>query len=263
MVAGIVALTRLGQAPGMAWVSLVHLLVFPAVLLLTRPGAGVVRQGLREIAPLLLLAWFYTAFGILNRGVTAHDLTVQHWEQALFGGQPSRDWWRSHPSRFWSTLLHGAYWAYYPIVVTPAVWFATRNDMPGLRRYLFATLTAFVICYLGFLFFPVAGPYYAFPRPEGAFVDNPPARLVYATLAAGSSFGTAFPSSHVAATLSATFGSMRSAPVLGRVLLLPALLLTVGTVYCQMHYAVDALSGVLVGVVVPVIAVMADRTSPS
>ena len=50
----------------------------------------------------------------------------------------------------------------------------------------------------------------------------------------------------MAAALAAGIGSRR----LGLLLLLPTLLLTVGVVYCQMHYGVDALSGLVVGGVV-------------
>jgi hypothetical protein len=33
--------------------------------------------------------------------------------------------------------------------------------------------------------------------------------------------------------------------------LIPTVLLTVGVVYCQMHYGVDALSGLVIGIAVP------------
>ena len=46
-------------------------------------------------------------------------------------------------------------------------------------------MTTFVLCYLVFIFFPVAGPYYKFPRPAAWFLDNAAARLVYETLATG------------------------------------------------------------------------------
>lgn len=260
LVAGVTALSRLGQVPGMAWVALGHLLVFPLALVLASPRTGAVGRALREVYPLALLAWFYTAFRFLNGGgVPAHDTAVQRWEAALFGGQPSRDWWRASPSAFWSVVLHAAYWAYYAIAITPAIWFLAQADYAGLRRYLFAMMTAFVICYVVFLYYPVAGPYYTFPRPEAEFIANLPARLVYATLASGSSFGTAFPSSHVAATLSATLAAWRTSPRLGRILILPALLLTVGTVYCQMHYAIDAVAGVVVALLAIGIGIRLDR----
>jgi membrane-associated phospholipid phosphatase len=114
---------------------------------------------------------------------------------------------------------------------------------------LVVTVT-FVACYLAFIFFPVAGPYYMFPRPSPWFVDNAAARLVYDTLAQGSSYGAAFPSSHVAAAVAAALAAASGSRRLGLVLLVPTILLAVGVVYCQMHYGVDALAGLAVGIVV-------------
>ena len=116
-------------------------------------------------------------------------------------------------------------------------------------------MATFLACYLIFIFFPVAGPYYEFERPKGLFVQNLPARLVYGTLTQGSAYGAAFPSSHVAATVSATIAALSGAPRLGLLMLLPAGLLTIGVVYTQMHYAVDVLAGLLVAGVFGAMAV--------
>jgi membrane-associated phospholipid phosphatase len=40
---------------------------------------------------------------------------------------------------------------------------------------------------------------------------------------------------------------------LGVLLAVPTLLLTIGVVYCQMHYAVDALAGVGLGVLMSIV----------
>jgi membrane-associated phospholipid phosphatase len=110
-------------------------------------------------------------------------------------------------------------------------------------------MAAFIFCYVIFLILPVAGPYYEFTRPSESFVANPAAQLVYATLSGGSSYGAAFPSSHVAATVAALIGVWAASRKAGLVMLVPVLLLPVAVVYCQMHYAIDAVSGLMVGVV--------------
>ena len=132
-----------------------------------------------------------------------HDALVQRWELALFGTQASVTWWQSAPSRFWSTVLHAAYFSYYLIVLLPALYFVGRGKTEAVRHFVLSVMAVFVFCYLVFIFFPVAGPYYQFPPPPAWFTDNLPARLVYATLSSGSSYGAAFPSSHVAATVAA------------------------------------------------------------
>ncbi len=237
---------RLPQQPAIAWVILAHSLCALLVFLAARPDLGPLGRTLRELYPLLLLGALYPALDILNNfGATAtHDLRVRAWEQALFGQEVSRTWWQTSPSVFWSTLLHAAYFAYYPIILGPLIYFVARGRLVDARRTTLWVLSTFLFCYLVFLWFPVAGPYYEFPRPDAWFIANPAARLVYATLAAGSAYGAAFPSSHVAATLVATAAAFRGSRAVGGLLIVPAALLSVGVVYCQMHYGVDALAGV-------------------
>lgn len=248
-----VAVHRAPGQPGCWWVAGANALAAVLIGLLTRPGAGRAGRTLRQIYPLLLLPVLYGELDILNRaGVTVHDALVQRWELALFGSQVSREWWQAAPSALWSTVLHGAYFSYYFIVSVPAFWFLGRGDTAAVRRFVLTVMTTFILCYLVFVFFPVAGPYYSFPHPAAWFLDNPAARLVYRTLARGSSYGAAFPSSHVAATVAATIATAYGSRRLGLILLVPAALLTVGVVYCQMHYAVDALAGLAVGAIVAV-----------
>jgi membrane-associated phospholipid phosphatase len=248
--ASIVALAR-HETTGRGWLLLSNGLTLLLVLLLARNEHGRFGRALREIYPILLLTSLYGGLDLLSGGgtVPVHDAQVQRWEATLFGGQPSRDWWRAAPSQLWSLILHGAYFSYYAIVLLPAVLLLARQQLGALRRLMLALMATFVFCYLWFVLFPVAGPYYEFPRPSGAFVDNPAARLVYRTLAAGSSYGAAFPSSHVAASVAVTIGCWRVSRRLGLALALLTALLTVAVVYCQMHYAVDALAGLVAGAV--------------
>jgi membrane-associated phospholipid phosphatase len=245
-----VVVARIGHRPAGWWLLAAHALAIVLIMLLTRNALGRAGRIVRELYPLILLLGLYAELDVINSGGGAamHDLVVQRWEHAIFGGQPSRDWWQAYPSAFWSTLLHAAYLSYYFIVAVPAMIFAVRRDVRALRHFLFSVLAAFVACYVFFLLFPVAGPYYAFPRPTGPFVGNVAARMVYATLGAGSSYGAAFPSSHVAASVAAAGAAYRADRRLGLILAVPTVLLTVSVVYCQMHYAVDAIAGLIVGV---------------
>jgi hypothetical protein len=244
----VVALAR-PEVSARGSVLLANALIAALILLLSREDAGWFGRGLRELYPLLLLIPLYGMLDLLSGlgSVAVHDTTVQRWEAALFGGQPSRDWWRAAPSPFWSTVLHGAYFAYYAILIVPALALFARGRLAELRGLMLALMATFVFCYIWFILFPVAGPYYAFPRPTGEFVNNWMARLVYATLATGSSYGAAFPSSHVAASVVTTIAAWRASRRLGVGVAIPTALLTIGVVYCQMHYAVDAVAGLVVG----------------
>lgn len=248
----IVAASRLELFPQCAWLLLANGLIVVLVLLLARNHLGRFGRAVHDLYPILLLVALYASLDLLTGGgrVPVHDRTVQHWEALLFGGQPSRDWWRRDPSRFWSTVLHGAYCSYYAIILVPALVLIGRTNRVPLQRFVLSVMATFLACYVCFVFFPVAGPYYEFPRPTGSFVDNPTARLVYAMLAQGSSYGAAFPSSHVAASVAATIAAWTASRRLGLVLAVLTALLTVAVVYCQMHYAVDAASGLLVGLAI-------------
>jgi membrane-associated phospholipid phosphatase len=260
-VVSVVAVIRAPGLPGCWWLLGAHALFGVLLYLLTRPGLGPLGRAIRELYPLLLLAALYGELDVLNGpgGAEVYDAVVQRWELAIFGAQLSTEWWRAMPSRFWSAVLHAAYLSYYLIVIAPAFYFVWRRDVGALRHFILVLMTTFVLCYLVFIFFPVAGPYYVFPRPDPWFTDNLFARMVYGTLATGSSYGAAFPSSHVAAAVAATLASGRGSKGLAWTLALPTVLLTVAVVYCQMHYGVDALAGLLVGMVVAAAVQRSER----
>lgn len=238
---------------GRPWLLAAHAL-FAVLLVLLRRGGGRHAAGrlLHTFYPLALLPVFYAEIGVLNGAVgldriLLHDAVAQRWEAALFGTQVSYAWIRTAPSIFWSGLFHLAYLLYYPMILLTAPVLAAVGRREAARHAIFAMMLAFVTCYVVFLVYPVAGPNYAFPHLEGGVRSVWSARLVYGTLAGGSSVGAAFPSSHVAATLAAVWGAWRGWRPLGMGLVLPFALLAVGTVYCQMHYGVDAASGLIVG----------------
>ena len=260
-IVSVIAAIRAPAQPDCWWLLLAHALFGLFLLLLTRAGSGRVARTIRELYPIFLLPALYSELDVLNSGsIAVYDRTIQHWEMLVFGGQISREWWQWAPSRFWSTILHASYLSYYFIISAPALFFAWRGDLAAVRRFVLVIMVTFVLCYLVFIFFPVAGPYYTFPRPATWFTDNAAAQLVYQALAAGSSYGAAFPSSHVAAALAATLSAARVSRKLGLFLLIPTVLLTVGVVYCQMHYGVDALAGLLIGALVAS-ALGTDRVS--
>lgn len=243
----LIAATRVATRPHAGWAIVAYLLIALLVVLLRQPGLGRLGRLLAEVYPILLLPALYLSLDLLNSpGARNWDPVIQRWEAALFGQQVSHTWWQASPSRFWSAVLHAVYLTYYLIVPLPLVMYLRRGDLRRARTTVTILLAVFLAHYICFLLFPVAGPYYEFPRPEGPFVDNWAARLVYGILSGGSSYGAAFPSSHVAATFAATLATGLGSRRLGAFLLLPTGLMAIGVVYTQMHYAVDALAGLAV-----------------
>lgn len=250
--ASAVALARMGTLPGLGWVIVSNALVIPLVWLMNRRGMGRFGNGLAQVYPIILVIIFYGALDVLtgHGAIATHEKAIQNWEAVIFGGQVSREWWQRYPSRFWSTLLHGVYASYYLIIAAGPLLFLWRGEERKLRRVVLAVSATYGICFLIFLLYPVAGPNYEFPKPSAEFVNNPAADLVYALLQRGSSYGAAFPSSHVAAALVAAYATWMGSRRLGLILAVPSVLLVVAVVYTQMHYAMDSLAAVAVAALV-------------
>ena len=229
------------------------LLLFAAFLVVMALEAPRLRRGggalqlVGDFYALMLAVFMYTAVGVLNRAAgVSHDLLVQRWEQAVFGGQPSVQWIRAQPWPWLSWPLHAAYLSYYMILAGAPLGLLFSGRRPAAREAAILIMCAFYVCYAVFAFFPVAGPRYVFPLAHNAATATLPARLTQQLLNSASAWGTAFPSSHVAAALVASLSAWRGWRPLGAVLLAAALLLALGTVYGQFHYAVDAIAGALV-----------------
>jgi membrane-associated phospholipid phosphatase len=118
------------------------------------------------------------------------------------------------------------------------------------------------LCYLVFLFFPVAGPRYAFDGAHNLATDVGPARIAAWLLDRGDSWGAAFPSSHVAASVVATGMALRYWRPLGLVLLPFTAGLILAVVYGQFHYAVDALAGLMLAALTLGAMQTAEATAP-
>jgi membrane-associated phospholipid phosphatase len=244
------------------WLVVAHVLMVALVLLAPRARA---QEGpgrfLGDWYPMFLLAGLYAEVGVL----TAHagfqnDGAVQRLELYVFRSEVSYRWIREMPVAWFSWLVHACYLSYYAILFASplGLWLAGKRD--EARQTIFAVAVMFFICYVIFLFFPVAGPRYAFDAAHNAASEVGPARWARWLLDRGDSWGASFPSSHVAASVVATGMAWRHWRLLGALLLPFTLGLILAVVYGQFHYAIDALSGLVVAAVM--LAVMQLQKVP-
>jgi hypothetical protein len=224
-----------------------HVLLIGLVLLAPRARtAGAVGRFLGDWYPMLLLAALYGEIGVLTLDAGfQNDLAIQRLEMWVFGSQISYRWIREMPVPWLSAVLHSCYLAYYAILYAAplGLWLSGRRE--ASRQTILGVMITFYLCYVVFLFFPVAGPRYAFDAAHNAATQVGPARLAQWLLDRGDSWGAAFPSSHVAASVVATGMAIRYWRPLGLALLLPTVGLVLAVIYGQFHYGVDALSGLL------------------
>jgi len=223
----------------------VALLVASDTSRLDRPP---VLRAVRDWTPLLAVPVLYAELPdlMLDAGSRLHDQLIQTWEATLFGASPAHVAASRWPWPGLSELLHLGYLSYYGIIYAPPLWLYLRNE----RRQFEVTVTAltitFAICFAIFVFFPVAGPRYLWSAPPG-IPDGPIRRLALTLLAAGSSKGAAFPSSHVAVSVVQSLMMLRYRRSAGLLISSASLLLAMGAVYGGFHYGVDVLAGAATG----------------
>jgi len=205
---------------------------------------------LRDWGLVLVLPFLYVEVSHLNRLLTSgyHDRAIESVEAALFHAPPGPA--LRHVLSWWpiDEYLHFSYVAYYALLplLGGALYFTGRRRE---YRYVLATvLGTFYVCYLCFILYPVAGPWYRSPHPDAASLGHFFPSVVHAVLVRAASKGAAFPSSHVAVAVVIWLLAWRFARRVFWILaaIVPALAL--GTVYGGFHYAVDAGAGLVVGV---------------
>lgn len=208
------------------------------------PIPSIVRTALPlAIGPLLYveLRWLVPALGS-----DSGEALVALWEARWFPGAPSRTLAQRLPSRALSELLHLCYLSYYALVLVPPLVLLARRRHGPLARTVLALAITYLLCFITYLLFPVAGPRFVFGPAEAP--AGPIRAIVLGVLERGSSRGTAFPSSHVAASVAATLAAFGVDRRVGLGLGIVTVGLALGAVYGGYHYAVDACAGLLWGV---------------
>jgi len=241
------SLTGVGLAIALAHVALIGLVAWVAALPLPRHRLVLF---FRLFYPVALTPILYLELAPLNQlHFTGYfDATVMHWEQLVFGTQLAMAFSESYGRLWFSEMLHLGYFSYYFIVPGAAATAYLLKGPRALERASFTIALAFFVCYLCFSVFPVAGPRYDFPTIAGDGSNGHVYALVHTILESGSSKGTAFPSSHVAATMSAWFATGRESKRVFWIMAPFAVSLTLGTVYGRFHYGIDATIGLVVAI---------------
>ena len=205
---------------------------------------------LTDVYPLILYSGLYVAANCANTLVFADpfDPVFRGLDRWLFGVEPCVWLAQTFGSPVLHEILHGLYATYYVQVPAVAlVYYFTRRDRAEFQRYLFTICLTFYASYLVFIVLPVHGPFLTRASDYAGGTLFVP--LMDAIYAVGETGGGAFPSSHVAVALVCLIFCYRHSRWLFGIWLIPFIGLTIATVYCRYHYAVDSLAGLLWGVI--------------
>lgn len=223
-----------------------HLAMLAYVLLLLGVRGAVWRPALDwlvlTVGPLMYIEMRWIIAGM---GMPHHDATIVGWEHVLCPSNPSATLATRWPAPLLSEVLHFAYASYYLIIYLPPIALYVTGRREAFVKTVLALTIVYGACFITYALFPVDGPRYLVG--PAAAPDGPVRRFVLALLERGSSRGTAFPSSHVAASLVSALCALRYQRRVGLVVAPFVVALVLATVYGGFHYAVDAFVGVILG----------------
>lgn len=240
-----VPLVHLGLVGG-RWAPLAMHAVALGFVIASLAVTGPATQPLRDWLPLGLGPFLYIELRwIIEGAARPHaDALIAGWEGALFPSNPSVSLAIRWPWAALSELLHLCYLSYYALVYVPPAVLWLRGRRREFAQTVLALVVVYALCFATYTLFPVDGPRFAH-GPSAAPI-GPIRTAVIHLLASGSSQGTAFPSSHMAASLVAAACALRFQRAVGVVAALLTCGLAVGAVYGGYHYAVDMLAGIAV-----------------
>jgi membrane-associated phospholipid phosphatase len=222
-------------------------------ILLTRFRASEVTRHLRNWIPLALMLLGYKEMGWL--APAAHD---HHLEQAwiVLDRSALRDWRLREiiesAGPLFPAILETCYVLVYslPAFVMTMLYLYRRSR--SADDLLFIYLLGLFLSYMQFPLWPSEPPRIVFPGEDAPTVDTLLRQFNHWILGGYGIHTSVFPSAHVSGAVAASFAMKRAfadRPWIYRGVFIYAALVALATVYGRYHYAVDAVAGIVVGMV--------------
>lgn len=162
----------------------------------------------------------------------------------LLGGHANLRWAPSMPAL--SEAMHAAYFAFLPLFAALAIAIACTRDRARRREGVLRLALTFFTCFALYTALPTDGPLELFPRFVAGVDGGSFYRLNHGLRAAGDSLGTAFPSSHVAGSITLAWVAWRCLPrAVAWLYTMMAAAIGLAVVYTQNHFVADAIGGVV------------------
>ena len=204
---------------------------------------------LRIFIPFLFLAFFYNETDLLNNVIfkTNLDPVFSTIELNIFHHQPSVEFALNFPYNIFAEAMYLGYFSYYLLIVGLPLYFCFAKREEITKKIIFVVIASFLLYYLIFILFPVAGPQFYFKDttaslPQG-FIFGEIMRIIQFY---GEGETAAFPSSHVSICLILLWFTFNYAKKLLIFVLPITILLIMSTVYIRAHYLIDVLAAFLI-----------------
>lgn len=198
----------------------------------------------RYLLPLSLIIYWYPETYQLSKCILPNlDHIFVAADQWLFCCQPSLEFSKAVPYKWFNELMNFGYLTYFYIILGTTLFFYFTKRMLG-QKIAFIILCSFLLYYTIFIILPVMGPQFYFPYPENTIPDAGIFRDFLKFVQKNGEQPTgAFPSSHVGIcliNLTLLYKYARK----GFYIILPiAIILVCSTVYIKAHYLIDVIGG--------------------
>ena len=197
--------------------------------------------------PLILYGCLYYQTGLINTVVVPGfvDSYFLNLDVRIFGEFPGFVLSRMPGNAFFDEFFHFFYFSYYLIIPLTGI-LLYRKNIQLFDRYMFELSSLFYVCYVIYIFLPVEGP---IPLRNEYYLQHGLFRSIMDFIwAKGENPGAGFPSSHVAIAFLVAWWGSKHFTRLRIFYWLIFLFLSIATVYCMFHYAVDVMGGLCFGV---------------
>ncbi|HPC36150.1 MAG TPA: phosphatase PAP2 family protein [Candidatus Marinimicrobia bacterium] len=247
LLTGILNYARLGKP--YTWISTDCGIIIVLLILIIRETREERRfyYWLHFLWPVISLAFLYTQCTSWDNLIfpNTFDYLLMKWDIGLFGTALNKVLASSLNSLWLDELMHFFYFSYYLIIFLPAAWMLRRRQ-PQAFELIFSLTLMMLVHFLFFMIFPSDGPLAdrkdLFDR---GVVFIPLMNFVYGM--SEQTGGGAFPSTHVSAAVLIFIFTLKYAPKLRIPVGIFCVGITIATVYCSYHYAIDAAAGIITG----------------
>lgn len=203
---------------------------------------------LRNFYPLLFLGFLYSETDYYNNLLFENfDPFLVHIEELIFKTQPSLEFSKKIPYKWFSELMHLGYFSYY--LITFGVPFSIYiKNRESFNKSMFIIILSFCFYYLTFVIFPSIGPQFFFTQslnklPDGYLFH----KIMNIIIKIGETETGAFPSSHVGMAVIFLILTWKNIRLYFRALMILSFVLLLSTVYIHAHYVIDIIAGLISG----------------
>jgi membrane-associated phospholipid phosphatase len=197
--------------------------------------------------PFILYALLYYQTGLINRVVVPHFLGshFMNLDVWIFGEFPAVFLRGKHGNAFLDEFFYFFYFSYYVAIAHTGV-LLFRKNVKLFESFVFQLSAVFYLCFVIFILLPVEGPIAL--RNEYFHQGGLFKTMVDFIYTVAEQPGASFPSSHVAAMFLVAWWGSKQFRRLKIPYWLTFVFMSIATVYCMFHYAVDVIGGLLLGV---------------